>query len=397
MTNKNDPAFVKLDIFCKGLFIDKSCELEKDARAILRTRGGLGSGLEMILPKGIWANAPLEEHFVKNSPYKLFKENGQYKLYCKDEFLFEVTPPPRPKFYDLETSSGKKMSRIGVMQGTYLGIYANELCNFWDMKPKQNCRFCSIGLNIGKTEEEVKTVQDVVETIKAAMKEEKITFVHFNTGFMYGRGVKSLLPFIKAVKKETGLLVGVQCPPAEDFKIYDELKSLGVDHLSFCIEIFSPNYFKEVCPGKDAKISQQRYLDAIAYTSKLFGKGRVAGEIIAGLEPVKDSIAGIEWFAEHGAVTTLCVFRPCLGTNFANRDPPKVKEVLPAFERLYDAAIENDVLLNMAPNIRTAMVMLPEECKAFSNKNNLGFKLREAKQNLIRIVARAYFAAKLFK
>ena len=62
---KVNPGLLKLDLFCKGIKIDSSCDLYNDSRPILRTRGGLGSGLELILPKGLYINVPVEEHFVE--------------------------------------------------------------------------------------------------------------------------------------------------------------------------------------------------------------------------------------------------------------------------------------------------------------------------------------------
>ncbi len=78
---KTNPALLKLDLYCKGLRLDDSCFIEEDGgRKILRTRAGLGSGLEMILPGGLWTNAPVSEPFAQKSPYTLHREKGKYWL-----------------------------------------------------------------------------------------------------------------------------------------------------------------------------------------------------------------------------------------------------------------------------------------------------------------------------
>ena len=47
------------------------------ARGISRTRAGLGSGLELVIPTGswlkdeVWVNVPVVEPFVRHSPYVL--------------------------------------------------------------------------------------------------------------------------------------------------------------------------------------------------------------------------------------------------------------------------------------------------------------------------------------
>ncbi|MDD4894567.1 MAG: hypothetical protein PHW54_04550, partial [Candidatus Omnitrophica bacterium] len=230
---KINPGLLKLDLFCKGIKIDKSCDLYNDSRPILRTRGGLGSGLELVLPEGLYINVPVEEHFVEKTPYILLKTNDGYFIKKNNDAICKVQLPPRPEFYSARTSTGKLMSRIAVMQGTYLAVYPSRICEFWQMSPKMNCKFCSVGLNVGNTEEHEKSVKEVLETVKAARSELKISFVHFNTGYLYGQELDVLGPYIRAVKKETGLLVGVQCPPNPDLSKYNHLKRIGTDHVSF--------------------------------------------------------------------------------------------------------------------------------------------------------------------
>src|SRR5512145_1200941 len=71
---RRNPALLKLDLYCKGMRIDDSCLVEQDGgRKILRTRAGLGSGLEVVLPGGLWTNVPVTERFAQRSPYVLHR------------------------------------------------------------------------------------------------------------------------------------------------------------------------------------------------------------------------------------------------------------------------------------------------------------------------------------
>lgn len=397
MKAKNlNPGLLKLDLFCKGLRIDKSCDLENDARSILRTRGGLGSGLEVILPRGLCVNAPVEEHFVRNSPYILIKQDGRYYIKNDGQVLCKAILPPKPKFYGKRTSSGKLMSRIGVMQGTYLGIYPTQVCEFWQMSPRVNCRFCSVGLNVGKTEELKKSVEDVLETVVAARDEEKITFVHFNTGYLKGEELDILMPYIRTVKEATGLLVGVQCPPSPEFFKYDNLKRIGVEHVSFCIELYNPVKFKEICPGKYKYLGQRKYFEAIEYCVKTFGRGRVMGEIIAGLEEPADTIKAIEDLARMGAIATVCIFRPCLGTDLKDYSVPDMAQMVPIFKRMYEVCLENSLPVNIAPNIKVSLVLLPEEARYLIDKLPKIFYIAILRLAILRLIFRTYFKIKLF-
>ncbi len=92
-----NPALLKLDLYCEGLRLDDSCYIEGDGgRKILRTRAGLGSGLEMILPGGLWTNAPVSESFAQSSPYTLHRIDGRYILRLSGEDVAPVQLSPRP-------------------------------------------------------------------------------------------------------------------------------------------------------------------------------------------------------------------------------------------------------------------------------------------------------------
>ena len=78
-----NPCELEIDLFCKGLRIDPACSLEDDARFIARTRAGLGSGLELVIPgprKDVWVNVPVEEDFAQQSCYELVREHGEYSV-----------------------------------------------------------------------------------------------------------------------------------------------------------------------------------------------------------------------------------------------------------------------------------------------------------------------------
>lgn len=385
---------LKLELFTNGLKIDSSCDIKNDGRPVLRTRGGLGSGLEIILPGSYYVNVPIEEFFVKDSPYTLKKENGNYFIYKRASKVTKVILPKRPNFYNKKTSSGKLMSKIGVMQGTYLAIYATSICKFWIMSPKKNCKFCSVGLNLGKTEDLEKSVQEVLETVEEARKEQNITFVHFNSGFNYGKEIEDIVPYIKTIKERTGLLVGVQVSPAKNLRDYDYLKKLGVDHISICLEFYNPKEFARLCPGKKEFLGREKFLKSIEYASKVFGKGRVAGEIIVGLEPIKDTINAIEEFAQYGAVSTICVFRPTVGTDLEKVRPPKSENVAEAFKKMYEVCMEYNIPIDIAPNIKVSLVILPYEGKFFA-ETNLRQKLFSYKMSFLKAIFYLYFLSRI--
>ena len=398
---RRNPALVKLDLYCKGLRLDDSCYIEEDGgRKILRTRAGLGSGLELVLPGGLWTNAPVTEPFAKSSPYTLHRQNGHYTLRHHGDDVSVVTLSPRPQWYESKTTTGKAMTRVGTLQGTYLGVYPAKVCEYWTAKPERtNCKFCSVGLNLGVDDADEKSVNEVMEVVKAARAESGITYVDFNTGHYEGDTYLDILePYIVRIKKETGLLVGVQTPPHRDLKRYDHLREIGVNRVSFCFEIFDPRIFKEVCPGKQAEYGLDHYLAAVRYCAALGKKGPKSepwvanGEIVAGLEPPESSIKAIDWITSVGAIPTVCVFRPLLGTDYAEVAPPKTEDMIPVFRRLYESCMEAGLPVGVAPDIHVSLVLLPEECRYFSQR---GYLFQTLKLKAQSAVFRPLFKRKL--
>ena len=91
-----------------------------------------------------------------------------------------------------------------------MGIYINPVCEFW--KTSLECRFCTTGQNVGGVDAALKSIEDVVETCRAAKEQSGATFVHLNGGFEGGHGLEHIEPYVRAIKSEVGMLVGVQLP-----------------------------------------------------------------------------------------------------------------------------------------------------------------------------------------
>jgi hypothetical protein len=383
---RRNPGLLKLDLYCKGMQLDDSCLVEEDGgRKILRTRAGLGSGLELILPGNLWTNVPVTEPFAKSSPYTLHRQDHTYRIHQGGEPIVKVDLSPRPDWYDQKTSTGKPMTRIGTLQGTYLGVYQAKVCEYWTEKVKTNCKFCSVGLNLGIDDADEKSIDEVMQVLWAARRESGISYVDFNTGHYDGETYLDILePFIRRIKREMGIMVGIQTPPHSDLKRYDALREMGLNRVSFCFEIFDPELFKETCPGKHREYGLERYLEAVRYCAQLGKKGPwnepwvSNGEIIAGLEPPESSIKAIDWITSVGAIPTVCVFRPLVGTDLEKAPPPRTEDMIPVFRRLYEACMEKGLPVGCAPNINVSLVMLPDEARWLSDKRYplTGLKLK---------------------
>jgi len=389
---------LEIELFCRGLRV-ASDGLLGEGRGIRRTRAGLGSGLELVIPTGsrlkaeIWMNVPVLEPFAAESPFALRRADAGLEIRDeRDGERYGVRLPDPPAWYERRTSSGTLMSRVGVLQGTYLGIYVNPVCEFW--KNSLNCRFCTTGQNVGGAEIAAKSVADVVETCRAAKEESGVTFVHLNGGFQGGRGLEFVAPFVRAIKEQVGLLVGVQLTPERRLAGYDRLIRLGVDHLSFCIELIDPAWFARVCPGKSRTFGQGLFFDVLEYCASRMPRGAVSGELIAGIEPIEHTIEGIERITSAGAFPTICIFRPTVGSDMAHWPPPDPLQMRTVMAAMYDACRRHRVPVGLAPNLEVSLVVNPDDAALLARRTT-GFYTYEGWRRALRFAAAPLFRRRM--
>ena len=392
---------LEIDLFCQGMRVPDDVSLA-GARGVSRTRAGLGSGLEVVLPASssvkdeIWVNVPVAESFARYSPYVLAggPHDGYRVIDTRSGITYPVRLPSEPAWYGRSTSRGVPMSRIGVLQGTYLGIYVNPVCAFWNYEPALNCRFCTTGQNVGQAEAADKAIEDVVETCRAAREESGATFVHLNGGFQGSRGVRFTEPYVRAIKNEVGMLVGVQLAPERDFSGYDRLIRSGVDHLSFCVELMDPEWFARICPGKARMMGQGLFFEAMAYCAKRMPPGAVSGEIIAGIEPIERTLEAIDYITALGAFPTVCVFRPTVDSDMETWPTPDYADMRRVMRHLYDACRRHWLPIGAAPNIEVSLVVNPDDAALLADRN-FGYYTYEAWRRLVRLAAQPIFRRRM--
>jgi len=350
-----NPCELEIDLFCRGVALGNNLP-----RGLSRTRAGLGSGLELVLPgapplrKEVWVNVPVTERFVQETPY-LFVGDSILDRRTGDAYAVRI--PSEPAWYRRRTSSGKEMRQVGVLQGTYLAIYVGVSCTFW--QEGLECRFCTTGLN--EDVKEKKTVEDVVETALAAKEESGVTFVHLNTGYQGGAAGRIVLPYVEALKRRVGTLVGVQIAPEATPSGFDTLIDAGADHFSFCFEYMDPEVFRRLCPGKDQVLGQDAFFRTLEHCQARMPKGSCSGEIIAGNEPIGKTLEAIDYITSVGAFPTVCVFRPLAGSAMEHEPPPRYEDMRRVMKHVWERCRDRKVPIGLAPNIEVSLVVQPTD------------------------------------
>lgn len=358
--NKLNPSELKIDLFCHGAAIDDSCRLMEEGRPVDLAPEGLAGGLEMILPgemSELWVNVPIREQFSKKSPYRLSRREGGYFLTdSRNDRSYGVRLAPRPDWYMRQTSSGAVMSQIGILQGTVLWVDLGPA----DHSPRPDSDAAPDGRpTAGDGIRPRKSIGDVVETAAEARKKSGITMVLLREAGPEGGGIARLFPYIKALKRDVGILVVLEAPPEDDLQLYDQAYTLGVDHFTFrmrdrdgCGEDRAPS-------GSDGNERFPRTGKSLAHCVRLLGKGRTSGQLSAGNEPLEDTRGCIDYLTAAGAIPLVKILRPAGGGMQGWTEPTDSGAMIRLSRHVYQACRSCHLPIGMVPNVHLSTLVHP--------------------------------------
>lgn len=359
-----NPGFLKLELSSKGIRLSKELKEGKDLKAAFLARAGVGGGLDIILPDDVWVNAPIREAFTRDSPYLLLKEKGCFYIEREGERL-EVGIVPPPVFYEKKTSEGTPFAQVGTVHGGYLTITPIAACDFFSRL--ESCKFCSAGFVMGPSGKKALSVREVVEIVHEAFEEGIAEFVQLSLGFLEGEGhgIAFMEPYSTAIKKNFDTLLAVETQPPDKDSWIDKTYAMGVDSISYHLDIYDPDRFANICPGKARHIGRDRYLDALQYAASIFPSGTVTSNLIVGLEPFESTIEGINHLTRMGVVPLLPIFKPLEGSDFSSHKVPGTEEIAPIYAHLYNAVKGNKINMNWSKHV--SIFITPIEGRYFTN------------------------------
>lgn len=329
----NNPGYLKLELMAKGIRIDESIQGEVYLKCAPRASLGVPEGIDLMLPADTWVYAPACDRYARSSPYLLTRRGKQFVVNAGEQDV-EVMVVPHPEILDRTTSTGIPFSRFCRVYGGYIAINPISACEFF--ADKLECRFCGVdGQDKGQ-----RSVAEVLEAVEAALTQGAAEYVHLNTGFFPTEdgGVGLLAPYIEAIKKRFDTLVCIQVQPPRTNAWIDQTYALGVDSVAYNLEVFDPEAFERICPGKARLIGRDRFFNALEYAAKVFPSGAVVSNLIVGLEPPSSTMAGIDALTRIGVMPTLSLFHPIEGTELAGAPLPRTDDILPIFAHLFHSA-----------------------------------------------------------
>ena len=362
------PARWKVELAVRGVRLDPSAE---------RLPGGdRARPLELVLPGGVRVDVPIDARQTAGSPFVLLANGRRHFLVRQDgagseSARVEIRPIPRPAFYERRTSRGTPMARVATVRGSHLLVHPSTACGF--SVRGTPCRFCVEGARVPADAEAV-PVTDVLEVVRAAFDEGASELVYFNTSHFESEdgGIEFLAPYIEAVRKHFDTLIAAQVHPPRTTGWVDETYALGVDALSYNLEIFDPDLLSRHCVGRARYIGRERYLETLAHAARVFPSGTVWTDLVLGLEPAESTMAGIDALVEMGVVPVAAIVR-------GEHPVPEEAGVTPVLAHLYGTVKRRGINMGWVRDL--ALGIAPLEARHFTGD---GARLAVAVQQLTR-------------
>jgi hypothetical protein len=360
-------AALKLELAVRGARLDPSVRLGNRSEPL--------RSLDVVLPNDVWVDVPVDERHGADSPFLLVADRGRHYLVRRDpsgsETRVEVRPVPRPRFYDRRTSRGTPMWRVATVAGSHLMVTPTTPCGF--SVQGAPCRFCVEGARVPADRDAI-SVADVVEVVRAAFDEGVCDFVYFNTSYFDGDdgGVAFLTPYVEAVRRHFDTLVAMQVHPPRHDRWIDHTYAMGVDALSYNLEIFDAQVLSRHCIGRVRYVGRERYLEALGHAAAVFPSGTVWTDLVLGLEPAESTIAGIDALVAMGVVPVAAIVRGEL-------PPPDAAQAATVLAHLYRAVKDRGINMGWVRDL--GLGIAPLEARHFAGD---GARLAVTVQNLTR-------------
>ncbi|MEE9217125.1 MAG: radical SAM protein [Anaerolineales bacterium] len=336
-------AHVKVELLSAGVYYDRDFldAYGADDTVIEKRRAyGNSDGVqfppelkvppEAILSGGIVAAI----NYRRDSLWRLRVSDTGYEISGSGRRV-PVTFPTRPSFYDRRLADGIRASQIVTLYGdATLAIFSPGFCHYFN--EDLACRFCSL-----KTTRETQSDHKFYippdlarQAVELALEMEAIRIRHVlvNGGTLknYDKGFArhiDLLSAVAKVKLPPGARSHLISMPPEDLALFERLPETGAN-IVMCLEVYDPELFSQICPGKASGYGRDRMLRAFEAAVSVLGRGEVYGGFIAGLEPPESLIDGLYRMAEIGVAPAVNVFHSDAGTPLECHPRPKVDQLL---------------------------------------------------------------------
>lgn len=302
----------------KAHLFEQGINISAEAKKILDKQSDIWLMDDYITCSGVtlhYDNEYVTAGVSKNSKIELIAKNGKLFIQDNENALIETTVITPPDYMrDTLVIDGKK---ITVYVNTYTDRVRLQLISGCANK----CKFC----NATEFKYEFNSIKGLEEALQIALSQSDVHHVLISSGSVKVEDLEKLTKMYEYFgKKYSHLNLDIMMTP-RGFTSYTDstqyenylkhLKNVGISGLSINMELNSVDNLKKYCPEK-ACIGQENYLKFLELAVKIFGKTKVRSLLIVGLEPLEETLKGVEKLAKIGCNPVLSPLFPYGEANF---------------------------------------------------------------------------------
>jgi hypothetical protein len=229
-------------------------------------------------------------------------EGTPWALYEHDRYITTLTFEPQLPWSNALTADGTPFKATGLSQhGDMMVLNPAPGCEYFvaplgHEKRNLSCQFCLYGLpdkrmkSLGQSLFKAELPQAQIDRICEACShpETHARHLYLVSGSMVDMAEEGRR-FVQLARAlhEAGLTERyyVACGSgAIPRSSMEEMRDLGVRGACFNLEVWDPQQFKRVCPGKDHFVGRDRWIQSLSEAVEVFGQGNVMSAFVGGAE-----------------------------------------------------------------------------------------------------------------
>ncbi|MCB1199429.1 MAG: radical SAM protein [Leptospiraceae bacterium] len=296
------------------------------------------------------------------SPYKVgVNEEGILSLFLNGSYIANVLFPPIPEYYNHDYNLDKPVGEIApAIEWGYL-LYLTVFRNCQYFGKDEECQYCDINHNwrqqkrSGRPYTGVKSIEQLLEALSGVDKFDTTAKAYTLTGGSVLTSLKGMnevdfyLQYAEAInKKFPSRWISKIVTQAWEKEDCQKAKDVGVQIYHPNYEVWSPELFPKICPGKERFIGRDTWIRRIVESAKVFGGENVIPNFVAGVEmaqpygftdfkeAVDSSSEGLEYFMSQGIAPRFTTWCPEPYTPLGSSEPAPVEYYLYLLQRYRD-------------------------------------------------------------
>ena len=284
------------------------------------------------------------------SPYHMEADaSGAYRLFDGGRPVCEVRPHPKPGWYAWAQQRGLRRAVAGMEQhGDMLVANLAPACEYWTAPGEDanyRCLFCGYGAVSERSrclgqERGAGVPAETVAEFKQALGPSRPETRHLYLvgGSMRDRdaeGQRYLDLARSAVDAEPSYRGSIGCGSQALPRAWlERIRDAGAGYGCFNLEVWDPDLWRKVCPGKDRFIGRDRWLQDMVDAVGVFGRGGVLSAFVAGAElvpplgmstpdeAIESNAAGTDWLLSRGITPIHSLLSPAITSEYGKAKPP---------------------------------------------------------------------------